>query len=122
MDLKLPLRCVEVTDGSDHIETRELFSRFGAPFRFGNCPDFALLMDAEGQVIALCPLPVAEHLAALETENERLREASREALLQIRYLHAKFQETGSGNAVIAQLEAALGGDAPTTPAASSSTP
>ena len=38
---------------------------------------------------------------------DALAEASEEAKQQIKYLHGKFQETGTGNAVIARLEAAL---------------
>lgn len=37
----------------------------------------------------------------------RLEEALREAALQIEYLHEKFQETGSGNAVLAKIGEAL---------------
>ena len=37
----------------------------------------------------------------------RLEEALREAKLQIEYLHGKFQETGSGNAVLARIDSAL---------------
>jgi hypothetical protein len=40
-------------------------------------------------------------------ENERLRAALDEAIRQIEYLHKKFRETGSGNAVIAQSREAL---------------
>ena len=38
---------------------------------------------------------------------DALAEASEEAKQQIEYLHGKFQETGTGNAVIARLESAL---------------
>ena len=38
---------------------------------------------------------------------DALAEASEEAKQQIKYLHGKFQETGTGNAVIARLESAL---------------
>ncbi len=40
-------------------------------------------------------------------QNKRLRELLREAALQITYLHEKFRETGSGNAVIARIESEL---------------
>lgn len=36
-----------------------------------------------------------------------LYEAAKEAEAQIRYLHEKFQETGSGNAALTKLDAAL---------------
>ena len=38
---------------------------------------------------------------------DALAEAAEEAKQQIEYLHGKFQETGTGNAVIARLESAL---------------
>ena len=38
---------------------------------------------------------------------DALAEAAGEAKQQIKYLHGKFQETGTGNAVIARLESAL---------------
>ena len=38
---------------------------------------------------------------------DALAEAAEEAKQQIKYLHGKFQETGTGNAVIARLESAL---------------
>ena len=38
---------------------------------------------------------------------DALVEAAEEAKQQIKYLHGKFQETGTGNAVIARLESAL---------------
>ncbi len=47
---------------------------------------------------------------ALDQKNRRiaeLEEALREAVLQIEYLHGKFQETGSGNAAISRARAAL---------------
>lgn len=43
----------------------------------------------------------------LLTENERLREVLAEAKLQIEYLHDRFKQTGSGNAVIARINEAL---------------
>jgi len=46
--------------------------------------------------------------ALAEAEIVRLREALRDASLQIEYLHEKFQETGSGNAVLAKLRTLLG--------------
>ncbi|MBS0343807.1 MAG: hypothetical protein JSS56_25155 [Proteobacteria bacterium] len=36
-----------------------------------------------------------------------LRATLREARVQIKYLHEKFQETGSGNGVLARIDAAL---------------
>jgi hypothetical protein len=38
---------------------------------------------------------------------DTLAEAAEEAKQQIKYLHGKFQETGTGNAVIARLQSAL---------------
>jgi hypothetical protein len=43
----------------------------------------------------------------LREENERLREGIRDAILQIDYLHGKFEETGTGNAIISRLETML---------------
>jgi hypothetical protein len=39
----------------------------------------------------------------LRAEIERLRAALNEAINQIEYLHNKFRETGSGNAVVARI-------------------
>jgi hypothetical protein len=75
--------------------------------------------DATGSIIATCrgfyfaPRPSEEQeanaaLIVLAVNNhEKLVAALREAILQVEYLHAKFQETGSGNAVLAQARAAL---------------
>lgn len=49
-----------------------------------------------------------------DEELEKLRDVLSEAAIQIRYLHQKFQETGSGNSVLARIAAAL---SPSTPAA-----
>jgi hypothetical protein len=46
----------------------------------------------------------ADDAQTLQAENERLREAVGEAINQIEYLHQKFQETGSGNAVLSRLK------------------
>lgn len=43
----------------------------------------------------------------LRAVNEQLRAALNEAVLQLEYLHRKFRETGSGNAVIARAREAL---------------
>lgn len=48
-----------------------------------------------------------ERLAAAETRAEHLTQAVIGARLQIEYLHEKFQETGSGNAVLARINVAL---------------
>lgn len=40
---------------------------------------------------------------ALRQQLATVREAAQEAILQIEYLHQKFQETGSGNQVVARL-------------------
>lgn len=51
-----------------------------------------------------------ERIAALEAQVSAAQEvvkAARDAKLQIEYLHEKFQETGTGNAVLAKLNAAL---------------
>lgn len=50
------------------------------------------------------------YLAAATTaqaEIERLEAALREAKAQIEYLQGKFQETGSGNSVLARIDAIL---------------
>jgi hypothetical protein len=41
--------------------------------------------------------------AAMADEIVELRAALAEAVLQIEYLHEKFRETGSGNAVVARI-------------------
>lgn len=46
-------------------------------------------------------------IAELTVENEKLTRLCCDAVVQIAYLHDKFQETGSGNALIARLEAQL---------------
>ncbi len=46
-------------------------------------------------------------ILSLIEENKRMREALAEAALQIQYLHTKFNATGSGNAVLAKINAAL---------------
>jgi uncharacterized protein YllA (UPF0747 family) len=38
---------------------------------------------------------------------DELADVIKEAILQIEYLHNKFQETGTGNAVLSRLKAAL---------------
>jgi hypothetical protein len=50
-------------------------------------------------------------LGQLAGRAAELEAALREARLQIEYLHGKYQETGSGNAVLARIDAALS-DAP----------
>lgn len=47
------------------------------------------------------------HNARLISAAPDMAEALINAQLQIEYLHDKFKETGTGNAVIAQIEAAL---------------
>lgn len=44
---------------------------------------------------------------ARRKERERLIDVLHETRLQIEYLHGKFAETGSGNAVIAKIDLAL---------------
>lgn len=46
-------------------------------------------------------------LARLTAENARFRDVVGEAIQQIEYLHGKFQKTGSGENVLARLNAAL---------------
>ena len=53
-------------------------------------------------------LKCAEEIDALRARVARLEEALSEARLQIEYLHGKFKETGSGNAVLARIDSALG--------------
>ena len=45
--------------------------------------------------------------ALIAAREQPLIEALREAKLQIEYLHSKFKETGSRNAVIAKIDLAL---------------
>ena len=52
-------------------------------------------------------IPELEANARLIASSPVMYEALREAVLQIEYLHDKFQETGTGNAVLAKLKAAL---------------
>lgn len=48
------------------------------------------------------------HVAFLTVERyEAMVDALREAKLQIEYLHGKFTATGSGNAVLAQIDSVL---------------
>lgn len=49
----------------------------------------------------------AAALRSLLAEREKLRAALDEARLQVEYLHGKFVATGSGNAVLARINAAL---------------
>jgi hypothetical protein len=53
------------------------------------------------------PTPGVQARVAEEPEADHLRDLLREAALQIEYLHAKFQETGSGNAVLARIAATI---------------
>lgn len=50
---------------------------------------------------------IAAALRSLKAEREALRAALNEARLQVEYLHGKFVATGSGNAVLARINAAL---------------
>ena len=47
------------------------------------------------------------HINMLEGERRELREGAGMAKLQIEYLHGKFKETGTGNAVLVRLNAIL---------------
>lgn len=47
------------------------------------------------------------YIDKLESQRTELLEVAKEAALQIRYLQEKFDETGSGDAVIARLEAVI---------------
>jgi len=49
-----------------------------------------------------------ERAAAFASENARLRDIVQECTIQIAYLHEKFAETGTGNAVLARARAAVG--------------
>ena len=49
-------------------------------------------------------MSVSEVIAELNRASA-LEEALRESILQIEYMHRIFQETGSGNAVLARLKA-----------------
>jgi chromosome segregation ATPase len=64
---------------------------------------------------------LAEARDRAEAAEDQLRAAIGEAVLQIEYLHEKFHETGSGNAVLAHLRAVLSpapvtGESPPRPA------
>ena len=55
-------------------------------------------------------IPSDEVFATLDTltaENARYKALLQEARAQIEYLHGKFSETGSGNAVLARIDTAL---------------
>lgn len=45
--------------------------------------------------------------AKCEAERDKLAGVLREAKLQIEYLHEKFQETGTGNTILARIDAVL---------------
>jgi len=49
----------------------------------------------------------AIHLAKCWNMHEELVQAVEQAKMQIEYLHEKFQETGSGNAVLSKLDRVL---------------
>lgn len=57
----------------------------------------------------------AETMAHLEGEVERLLAALKEARLQIEYLDAKFQPTGTSANVLARIEAVLTADEQNAP-------
>ena len=63
--------------------------------------DFDTKEDAEKWIETLDKAPL------LEEENKRLRETLHESKLQIEYLQDKFQETGSGNAIISKINQIL---------------
>ena len=46
-------------------------------------------------------------IARLRAERDELRTMLREAALQIEYLHERAGQTGSGNAVLTRIDAAL---------------
>ena len=48
-----------------------------------------------------------QEIAEKEAEIERLKEVLRESKSQIEYLHQKFSETGTGNAVLAKIKSIL---------------
>lgn len=52
-------------------------------------------------------LATSEDFDKLKKERDELLNHLREAKLQIEYLHDKFQETGSGNAVIFKIDSLL---------------
>lgn len=65
----------------------------------GHIPSLRRYLDADS---------VLHHEAADEIERlSHTRAALEEARAQIEYLHEKFQETGSGNGVLARIDAAL---------------
>jgi hypothetical protein len=46
-------------------------------------------------------------MSAMEAENARLRELVQEAILQVEYLHEKFQPTGTGESFLVRANAIL---------------
>ena len=75
--------------------------------RVARLEEHAKCQTAENYLLADCMcLEYRECVTALSSV-ARLEEALREAKLQIEYLHGKFQETGSGNAVLARIDSAL---------------
>lgn len=67
----------------------------------------SLEIYAEHTHTAFCE--VSEECDRLTAEAARLRAALQEARIQIAYLHEKFTATGSGNQVLARIDAALDG-------------
>lgn len=50
---------------------------------------------------------MGDEIKELENKNSKLLDCIQEAILEIEYLHNKFQETGTGNTVVAKLKAAI---------------
>lgn len=66
------------------------------------------LRDQMDKVLAGKPVrDLPEAFSGVDEEITRLREVLSDAYLQIDYLHGRFQETGSGNAVLARINDVL---------------
>jgi hypothetical protein len=61
---------------------------------------------------AIARAAIAAYESALSARIAALEEALTNAVLQIEYLHEKFQETGSGNAVVIRARVVLEGNKP----------
>lgn len=78
-----------------------------APFKTPVTYRQGLIKDAEGKPVTdLNRNDLAFMIIAINS-HEALVEALEEARIQITYLHGRFRPTGSGNKVLAQIDAAL---------------
>lgn len=86
----------------------------GLDHRCGRFSTERFYEDDKGYVPADLADALVKNNAEVEQLRERVKELEgaitlslQEAINQIEYLHGKFQETGTGNAVIARLQSAL---------------